>query len=130
MTKAYTYVTGVESHRNFKTDYLSGLLLEWGIGLYVPEGADFSGPWFSPLRHTFATQVPIWMMAGQAEVLTDSIVHFANRMRMVKGNNVRLCEVPNAPHDILMGGHAMGWKKEADGAAKDAAEFLKNGGGS
>ncbi|TVY83680.1 Esterase [Lachnellula suecica] len=99
---------GIDLHRNFKTDYLSGSTLAWGIGLYIPKSMDLMGPWFSPLRHPFATKVPIWMMTGVAEVLTDTIVEFASRMKDIAGNRIGLYEVQNAPHDIFLVGDLMG----------------------
>ncbi|KAF4628224.1 hypothetical protein G7Y89_g9928 [Cudoniella acicularis] len=116
---------GIDLHRNYKTDYLSGFTLIWGIGLYIPKPMDITGPWFSPLRHPFATKVPIWMMTGTAEVLTDTIVDFAGRMRSVEGNKIGLHEVQNAPHDIFLVGDLMGWAKEARAAAVAADSFFK-----
>lgn len=46
-------------------------------------------------------------MAGDAEVLIDTIVGFAERMRGIEGNRVTLYEAPNAPHDILFVGHVL-----------------------
>lgn len=115
---------GIDLHRNYKTDYLAGFTLVWGINLYVPESMDVAGPWFSPLRHPFSTPVPIWMMTGEAEVLTDTIVSFADKMKAVAGNMIGLHRIPNAPHDIFLVGKTMGWAKEADEAACAVAKFL------
>jgi acetyl esterase/lipase len=120
--------SGIDLHRNYNTDYLSGFTLQWGIELYVPKSMDVTGPWFSPLRHTFATEVPIWMMTGTAEVLTDTIVDFAGRMRNVEGNKIGLHEVKDAPHDIFLVGDRMGWGKEAKIAAIAAIKFLRREG--
>lgn len=65
------------------------------------------------------------MMIGDTEVLYDTVVGFANRMRSIEGNRVTLYEAPDAPHDILFVGHLLGWAKEADTAAQAAAKFLK-----
>lgn len=118
-------VDDINNHRNYNTDYLAGFTLVWGIELYIPKTMDITGPWFSPLRHPFATTVPIWVMAGGAEVLVDSIVGFAARMREVEGTRVGLYEIPNAPHDVFIVGHVLGWSKEAGDAARAAGEFFK-----
>jgi acetyl esterase/lipase len=117
--------SGIDLHRNYNTDYLSGFTLVWGIELYIPKSTDVTGRWFSPLRHPFATPVPIWMMTGSAEVLTDTIVDFAGRMKSVEGNKIGLHEVKNAPHDIFLVGDRMGWGKEARIAAIAAVDFLR-----
>jgi len=117
--------TGIDLHRNCNTDYLTGCTLEWGIKLYIPRSMDITGPWFSPLRHPFATAVPIWMMTGSAEVLIDTIVAFAGRMRSVEGNKIGLHVVENAPHDIFLVGGRMGWGEDADIAAIAAGTFFE-----
>ncbi|KAI9643727.1 hypothetical protein NHQ30_008350 [Ciborinia camelliae] len=116
----------IDTHRNYRTDYLAGFTLEWGINLYIPESMEVTGPWFSPLRYPFSTPVPIWMMTGKAEVLTDTIVEFAGKMKDMKGNRVELYEIPNAPHDVFLVGNKMGWDKEAEEAASAAAKFLSD----
>ncbi|ESZ90102.1 hypothetical protein SBOR_9513 [Sclerotinia borealis F-4128] len=81
-------------------------------------------PWFSPLRHSFLTLFPIWMMSGTVEVLIDAIVKFAGEMEDLKEHRVRIYEIANAPRDIffLWGGQ---WGElETDEAASAAAQFL------
>ena len=115
----------IDLHRNNRTDYITGLTLVWSVNAYVPKSMDPSDPWFSPLQHPFSTEVPLWIMVGGAEVLYNTIVGFAGRMRSVKGNKVTVYEVPNAPHDIVFVGHVLGWANETDAAAQAAAEFLR-----
>ena len=43
----------------------------------------------------------------------------------MEGNRVTLYEAPNAPHDIFLLGHVLGWSKEADDGAQAAAHFLQ-----
>lgn len=114
----------VDLHDKNKTDYITGFTLVWGINSYIPKGMKPTDPWFSPLRHPFATKVPLWVMVGEVEVLYDSTIEFANQMRSIDGNRVDLYEVPKAPHDIFFVGHVLGWSKELDTAAQSAAEFL------
>ena len=115
----------IDMHRNKRTDYIMGFTLVWSVNAYVPKSIDPSNPWFSPLQHPFSTEVPLWIMVGGSEILYDTIVGFAGRMRSGEGNKVTVYEVPNAPHDIVFVGQFFGWANETDAAAQAAAEFLR-----
>ncbi|CAD6588603.1 MAG: hypothetical protein ASARMPREDX12_003383 [Alectoria sarmentosa] len=115
----------IDLHKNNKSDYITGFTLVWGVKAYIPRSMDPTHPYFSPLQHPFSTPIPLWIMVGGTEVLYDTIVGFADRMRNMEGNRVTLYEAPNAPHDIVFIGHVLGWAKEADAGAQAAAEFLK-----
>ena len=115
----------IDLHSNNKTDYITGFTLVWGVKVYITRSMKSIEPYSSPLQHPFSTQTPLWMMIGDTEVLYDTVVGFANRMRSIEGNRVTLYEAPDAPHDILLVGHLLGWAKEADTAAQAAAKFLK-----
>ena len=65
-------------------------------------------PYFSPLRNPFMTPSSLWIMVRGAEVLIDTIVGFAERIRGIEGNRVTLYETPKAPHDIPFVGHVAG----------------------
>ena len=114
----------VDQHRNSGTDYITGFTLVWGIDSYVPKDMTVEGPYFPPLRHPFQTETPIWIMVGGNEVLYHSCVELTDKMQGVPGNRVGLYEVPHAPHDIFFVGHILGWYKELDVAAREAAKFL------
>ena len=115
----------IDLHRNNKSDYITGFTLVWGVKAYIPRSMESTHPYFSPLNHPFSISTPLWIMVGGAEVLYDTIVGFADQMRRMQGNRVTLYEAPNAPHDIILVGHVLGWVKEADVGAQAAAEFLE-----
>ena len=115
----------VDKHRNFKTDYITGSTLVWGLDLYIPKSISAENPYLSPARYPFAARTPIWVMVGEAEVLYDSTLGFVDSMRGVDGNEVDLYEAPHGPHDIFFVGDLMGWEKEAEVAAQAASAFLR-----
>jgi acetyl esterase/lipase len=121
-TNPYT----IDLHRNYKTDYITGFTLVWGVEEYIPRSMKSDSEYFSPLRHPFPTQPPIWVMVGGAEVLHDSIVGFVENMRNIKDNRVELYQVPHAPHDVFWMGNLLGWAMEASSASRAANDFLKN----
>ena len=114
----------VDLHMNFKTNYLYGATLTWGLKQYIPASISVHEPYLSPVEHPFLTESPIWFMVGGAEVLYDSTVTFARNMQNIAGNTVELYEAPNAPHDIFLIGNLLGGKKEAMAAAHVARAFL------
>ena len=114
----------VDLHKNFKTDYIYGATLAWGLQQYIPQTVSVHDPYLSPIEHPFLTETPIWVMVGGVEVLYDSTVTFGRNMQNIAGNRVELYEVPNAPHDIFFIGNLLGWKKEAMVAARAASAFL------
>ena len=115
----------IDLHKNNKTDYITGFTLVWGVNAYIPKSMEPTDPYFSPLQHPFSTPTSLWIMVDGVEVLYDTIVGFADQMKSIEGNRVTLYEAPNAPHDIFLLGHVLGWVKEADGGAQAAAQFLK-----
>ena len=116
----------IDLHKNNKTDYITGSTLVWAVNAYTPRSSmQPTDPYLSPLQHPFSTPTPLWIMVGGVEVLYDTIVGFADQMRSMEGNRVSLYEAPNAPHDIFLLGHVLGWVKEADGGAQAAAHFLQ-----
>ena len=97
----------IDLHRNNKTDCITGFTLVCGVNANTSKPIKSTDPSFWPLRNPFMTPSPLWIMAGGAEVLIDTIVGFAERMRGIEGNRVTLYEAPNAPHDILFVGHVL-----------------------
>lgn len=114
----------MNKHRNHKTDYMEGRMAAWGARAFAPSPIRLDGPYLSPALHPFATPVPIFVQAGGAEVLCDTIRAFAEAMRAVPGNRIQYVEVPDAPHDIFMVGNVLGWQKEAEEVVDAAAAFV------
>ncbi|KAF7860508.1 uncharacterized protein EAF02_010742 [Botrytis sinoallii] len=84
----------IDTHRDYITDHLAGLTLEWGINLYFPDLMEVTDSWFSLLLYSFPTPVPIRMVTErQREILSHTIVEFAAETKEVEGNKVELHEI-------------------------------------
>ena len=116
----------VEHHRNYKTDYLTPVLIRWGLRTYRPSFLDANHPYLSPFNNPFPTKVPIFMQNGTAELLFDEQVTFYSQMRDIAGNKVERFEVINAPHNIFLGGQLLGFEDEIIKATDKAYQFLKD----
>ncbi|KXG46727.1 Alpha/beta hydrolase fold-3 [Penicillium griseofulvum] len=115
----------VSSNRNIKSDYVEARMMAWGArGIAPPEIVRLDDPYISPALHPFATPVPIFVQAGGAEVLCDSVRGFANAMSAVPGNLVEYLEVPDVPHDVYAAGTMLGWSKEEEEIHEAAARFV------
>lgn len=120
-------VDAMNKHRNASADLCEGKMAAWGTAAFAPPDlVRLDDPYLSPAMHPFATPVPIFVQAGGAEVMVDSIRGFADAMRKVSGNRVEYLETPNVPHDIYSGGHVAGWKNEQENIVESAAVFVRN----
>ncbi|KAL2211138.1 alpha/beta-hydrolase [Sarocladium strictum] len=121
-------VSRVESKANSPTDYLSTAFVQWGASMYTKNGAiDPTQPYISPLLHPFSLRrgkVPVWIHAGDREVLLDDIVQMAKKLELA-GWPVKLHVSPGCPHDVFLCGDALGFEVEAAGAAKEAKNHLR-----
>lgn len=116
----------MNEHRNASTDLCEGKMTAWGTTAFAPpDKVRLGDPYLSPRLHPFSPPVPIFVHAGGAEVMVDSIRGFADAMRQVAGNRVEYLETPNVPHDIYGGGHVAGWKKEQEDVVEAAAGFVR-----
>lgn len=118
----------IDHHQNSKSDYVTSVFLEWGKRLFVPSSLPITHPYISPLGHPFATNVPIWIQVGQAEVLYNEGIQFMKNMSGISGNRIGLHEVPNAPHDIFAAGGTLGFEREWMEALASAEQFLNEQG--
>ena len=115
----------VSANRNIKTDYVEAGMMAWGArAIAPPETVRLDDPYISPALHPFATPVPIFIQAGGAEVLCDSVRGFFNAMSAIPGNVAEHFEVPDAPHDIYVAGALLGWPKEQEEIHEAAARFV------
>jgi acetyl esterase/lipase len=113
------------ANRNINTDYVEARMMAWGArAIAPPETVRLDDPYISPALHPFATPVPIFVQAGGAEVLSDSVRGFANAMSAVPGNLVEHFEVPDVPHDVYVVGTVLGWPKEQQNIHEAAARFV------
>ncbi|KAJ5494449.1 Alpha/beta hydrolase fold-3 [Penicillium fimorum] len=115
----------VSTNRNIKSDYVEARMMAWGArAIAPPETVRLDDPYISPALHPFATPVPIFVQAGGAEVLADSVRGFSNAMSSVPGNKVEYLEVPDVPHDVYVVGTILGWSKEQKDIHEAAARFV------
>ncbi|RDL41645.1 uncharacterized protein BP5553_01624 [Venustampulla echinocandica] len=108
------------------SDYIPGEFATWGGHAYCPKDGPISmeDGWISPRAHPFHTKTPIWVQGSGQEILFEEITEFAEGMKRVDGNNVAFHIEEIANHDILLLGNVTGFEKEAENAAKMAAEWL------
>lgn len=116
----------IDSHRNQKTDFLTSRTLMWGVSSFLPAVESRDDPYFAPARQPFAIETPIWLEGATAEVLIDTYHDFISGMQSIESNRIEFYEVPHAPHDILLIGHLLGWKTEAEKATEVANDFLRS----
>jgi acetyl esterase/lipase len=122
-----------------KADYLELRTLKWASELYLGPRSQQSGrdlgrdqlaksQYVSPSRHPFATPIAVWTMVGKAEMLRNTIMTFAEIMSSVRDNTVGRFKTDAAPHNIFMMGARLGWKKQAENAAREAGMWLRKKG--
>ena len=99
--------------------------MKWGSGSFLPSGLEKDHPYVPPVRHPFKTNVPLWVQAGDSEVLHDEISTFVRDMKSIYTNKVGSFEVENAPHDILLGANVSGFVVDAVAAANTARRFIE-----
>jgi acetyl esterase/lipase len=113
-------------NRNCKTDYVDAPLMAWGAtAIAPPEIVRLDDPYLSPALYPFATPVALFMQAGGAEVLCDSVRGAVERYRAIPGNVIEHLEVPDTPHDVYAVGVLLGWKKEQEETIHAAASFVR-----
>ncbi|KAL4733256.1 Alpha/Beta hydrolase protein [Aspergillus similis] len=113
-------------NRNCKTDYVDAPLMAWGAtAIAPPEIVRLDDPYLSPALYPFATPVALFVQAGGAEVLCDSVRGAAERYCAIPGNVIEHLEVPDTPHDVYAVGALLGWKKEQEETIHAAASFVR-----
>jgi len=114
----------MERNRNFRTDYLISPFTMWGTTGFVPDSPETAGDYLSSPAKPFATDTPLWIGTGGAEILRDDGVEFASNME-IEGNRVDLHEEPLVPHDLILTGEILGFEDQAENMAKKAGGFLR-----
>ncbi|KAH8812231.1 hypothetical protein F5884DRAFT_701322 [Xylogone sp. PMI_703] len=111
---------------NYKADYLNKEFGRWGASTVSAHGSiDPSGPYLSPLHDPFTlgAGIPMFIHAGEREVLCDDIKNFSQRYQKA-GWKVHLTVSKGCPHDIILIGERIGFAKDAEEAARAARGFL------
>jgi acetyl esterase/lipase len=117
----------VYDNANYATDYLSPAFTLWGTNAYagLPGLSTLKQPYINNKLKMFKTEVPLWVHAGDAEILYHDDKGWAESMKK-HGNDVTFAEERGVPHDIMAVGHIMGFEGEARNSAKMAGEWLRS----
>lgn len=123
---ADTSCSYVHNNKNYKTDYLCPPFTAWGTSAYAGQAGEktLSQPYITQKYQMFKSPVPIFVNVGGSEILYFDVVDWVNKMKEA-GNDIVLDIDEHAPHDILALGAILGFKKEAEGMAKKASEWMK-----
>ncbi|KAH6685064.1 hypothetical protein F5X68DRAFT_242201 [Plectosphaerella plurivora] len=122
------FIHDMEKSPNFGTDYINSYFSRWGASAITGFGAiDPMIPYLSPLHHPFRidTDIPVFINAGEREVLVDEIESFA-QLYSKFGWKTHLLVSKACPHDIILLGPQIGFDQEAEEAARNAGKFLAN----
>jgi acetyl esterase/lipase len=107
----------------YHTDYLGPGFGYWGSSTFIGHHNPLD-PYISPLNNAFPSKSPIFVQTGRAEVLYDDDVEIAQQFKD-QGTKVQVVVKQNAPHDIILIGHLLGFHVEAQDSTKVAGEFLR-----
>jgi acetyl esterase/lipase len=126
---ADTSASYVHDNAHYTTDYLSPPFTSWGTSAYAGQAGTevLSSPYISHKNRTFMTDIPMWVNTGSGEVLYFDVVEWTQKMKET-GNDITLDIEEHVPHDILLIGHLLGFKQEAENMAKRAGEWMKGNG--
>jgi len=114
---------GDSFERNRATDYLdAGMLAVWSERYRA--GRDPADPAVSPLRGELAGLPPLRILAGEAEVLRDSIAELARKAKRA-GTPVECDFAPGMPHDWPL---LLGIAPDAERALDELAGFVRRHG--
>lgn len=117
---------------NYDTDFIPASLLRWADRVFLPIWNEqyldpWDDPYISPIKEPLVTSVPIFVQWGQREVLEQDCIAFAKEQRAASetaGGRLGACEIPNAPHDVMLAGNLLGFENEAKKAVDEALRFL------
>jgi len=112
----------------YPTDYLNPSFGGWGVETFCPPSCplDVTSPWLSPLNNPFASKSPIFIQAGDAEVLYADDTEMSKQLEGIGGNVIKLEVTRNMPHDVILVAPMLGFEKEAAEIAKAAGDFLRS----
>lgn len=119
---------GFDSSPNTKTDYVNGQFGRWGAQTLKPSaksGLTLASGYISFKDNAFSTETPIYISAGECEVLYHDCVELYEQMRAVKGNKVELQIEEHCVHDTILTGKIVGFEKEAIQSAKRAGKWTQ-----
>lgn len=114
---------------NYKTECIPASFPAWGAkhflgDLKITESVE---QYVAPIRHPFALPSPVLIVTGGREALCQEHQELARVFKSMPHNrfSVELFVVENVPHDVLMVGWLMNFRKEARQCSEKAGEFVR-----
>lgn len=111
------------------TDYTSGAFGLWAVRSFMPRLSTSIGlrhPYIQAFGNPFSTTAQIFITVGESEIFAPSVIRFAQQMSNIQGNRIRCEIVQNAPHDVLLMGGKVGFRRDARLSAAAAIQTLIN----
>lgn len=118
----FDYVT--ENNQRKRSDFLPTSFLKWGAHTYAG-GLPSSHPYITPLGNPFATQVPIFVNLGTAEIFHDVIQLWTKEMKQVEGNRVEVHTEDAALHDTFLLAEVLGFEDSARKVVSSMEDFIR-----
>ena len=114
---------------NYQTEYIPATFPEWGASQFLKdvEITEHVERYVAPLWHPFTVPSPVLVVTGEREVLAPEHIKMAQSLQnMTKDDSsrVELFVENKVPHDVLMVGWILGFRKEAEHCASRAGEFV------
>lgn len=113
---------------NYKTEYIPASFPAWGAKHFLGD-LDITKPieeYVVPIRHPFSLPSPVLIVTGGREVLSQGHRELADVFMKLPQNEslVEFFSEDNVPHDVLMIGWIMNFRKEARECCMKAGDFL------
>lgn len=118
-----------ENIPNARTDYIPPSFPAWGAKHFIGNlnvTPDYA-PYLAPMWHPFSLPSPVLIVSGGREVMCQEHDRLARRLVKVQQNEGRVEYFAQdlMPHNILMVGWILNFRKEADQCAVKAGSFLR-----
>lgn len=117
------------NNANYKTECIPASFPIWGAKHFLGD-IEITGSveqYVAPIRHPFPLPSSVLIVTGGREVLSQNHRQLAEVYRMLPQDrcSVELFVEENVPHDVLMVGWLLGFRKEARRCSEKAGDFLK-----
>ncbi|EPE24941.1 alpha/beta-Hydrolase [Glarea lozoyensis ATCC 20868] len=115
-----------EQNPNRNSDFLPTSFLRWGAHTYADGLLNSpSDPYITPLGNPFATSVPIFVNAGNAEIFFVANKKWVKQMKDVKDNHVDFHEEDAALHDTFLLASILGFEESAQEVILKMGTFVR-----
>jgi len=117
-------------NKNYETEYVPPSFPAWGATQFLKtlEITDEVEKYVAPMWHPFHLPSSVLIVTGNKEVLFEDHNRLAGNFKDFTGNEdmVDLLSINNVPHDVLMIGWIMGFRKEASESTAAAGRFIQD----